>query len=100
MADTEVTQAFPGMQTTLCVAANGTEADVPSMLALAADPACNVRWVEGLNEPNTDFGSGVVPVETTLAIQRAIHGSTQAAVMGPSIVAGTPHPEGWVTGYA
>lgn len=94
----QVTQAIPGTRASLCVAANGTPDDVPTMLGMAEDPTCNVAWVEGLNEPNTDFGWGMVPVETTLAIQQAT-APAACRVMGPSIVAGMPHPEGWVTGY-
>jgi hypothetical protein len=95
----QVTAALPGTRATLCVAANGTPDDVPSLLGLADDPACNVAWVEGLNEPNTDFGWGNVPVDTTLAIQQAVDAAS-VRVMGPSIVAGMPNPAGWITGYA
>lgn len=100
---TQVTAGIPGTKATICVGANGAPDDVPTMLSLASDPACNVRYVEGLNEGNTDFGSGNVPPETQLAIQQLIWDSERPAgctVMGPSIVAGTPHPEGWIYGYA
>jgi len=98
---TQVTAAIPGTRVTLCPGANASTDDVPSMIALANDPECNVRYVEGLNEGNTDFGSGNVPPATQLAIQQAVWNSKPAncTVMGPSVVAGTPHPEGWVTGY-
>jgi hypothetical protein len=52
-----------------------------------------------LNEPNTNFGSGTVPVETTIAIQRGCSDNISNSVMGSSVVAGMPHPEGWITGY-
>lgn len=99
---TQVTAGIPGTKVALCVAANGAPDDVPTMLSLASDAACNVSWVEGLNEGNSDFGSGNVPPETQLAIQQQLWDATRPAgctVMGPSVVAGTPHPEGWITGY-
>jgi hypothetical protein len=58
------------------------------------------RWLEGLNEPNTDFGSGEVPYDQTMEVQNAAWANrANSNIMGPSIVAGTPHPEGWITGY-
>jgi len=96
----QITAALPGTEVALCVGANGTAADVPSMLDLAADPANGVRWIEGENEPNTNFGSGEVPYPVTQAVQdECWPGPAGVTVMGPSIVAGTPHPEGWITGY-
>jgi hypothetical protein len=98
----QIIAAIPGTKAAICPGANAGTDDVPSMLSLATDPSCGISWVEGLNEPNTDFGSGMVPVETTKAIQDAVWGggsSGSLEVFGPSIVAGTPHPEGWVTGY-
>jgi hypothetical protein len=85
--------AFPDTKFTVCPAANASSADVPTMLQLPH------HYVEGLNEPNTDFGSGEVPFAVTLAIQNAILDGEDEGIMGPSIVAGTPHPEGWITGY-
>lgn len=97
---TQVVAALPGTEVSICVGANGSPADVSSMLTLANDPACAIRWLEGLNEPNTNFGSGEVSVDVTKAIQDELWGSAdRAGVLGPSIVAGTPHPEGWITGY-
>jgi len=97
----QVVAAIPGTRVTLCVAANGSARDVPSMVAMQADPTCGVEWIEGLNEPNTNFGSGEVPYAETEAIQDACWTQTaqRGSVMGPSIVAGTPHPEGWIQGY-
>lgn len=90
----EIKTAIPGTKVTLCVGANGTEDDVQTMLDMPAD------WYEGLNEPNTDFGSGEVPVETTVAIQHAVwQPLPRPNVMGPSIVGGMPEPAGWVRGY-
>lgn len=97
----EIVAAIPATQVTLCVGANGSPDDVPTMCSLADDPGCGVVWIEGLNEPNTDFGSGQVPVASTKAIQDAVWSERtgDVTILGPSIVAGTPHPEGWITGY-
>ena len=90
----QIRTAFPAAVITVCVGANGSAGDVASLVTLPHD------YAEGLNEPNTDFGSGQVPVDTTLAIQDAVWAQDVASrVMGPSIVAGMPHPEGWITGY-
>jgi hypothetical protein len=84
---------FPETRFTVCPGANASAADVPTMVQLPH------KWVEGLNEPNTNFGSGEVPIATTMEIQQAILDGEDQGIMGPSIVAGTPHPEGWITGY-
>jgi hypothetical protein len=96
----QIIAAIPGTRVAICPGANAGTKDVPSMLSLATDQTCGISWVEGLNEPNTDFGSGEVPIEQTKAIQDAVwSGVGGTEVLGPSIVAGTPHPEGWITGY-
>jgi hypothetical protein len=85
---------FPDTKITLCPGANASAGDVPTMAQLPH------TWLEGENEPNTDFGSGQVPFSVTMDVQNAVWGKRRNNnVMGPSIVAGTPHPEGWVTGY-
>lgn len=85
---------FPDTIITLCPGANASPSDVATMLQLPH------TCIEGLNEPNTDFGSGVVPFAVTQAIQDDVwRGSNGRCTMGPSIVAGTPHPEGWITSY-
>ena len=97
----QIVAAFPGTRVAICPGANATPSDVSTMFALASDPATGIAWIEGLNEPNTDFGSGEVPVDTTMDIQRACWAGRREGIviMGPSIVAGMPHPEGWITGY-
>lgn len=93
----QILNVFPDTKVTICVGANGTTNDVPSMLSI---PGC--KYWEGLNEPNTDFGSGEVPTRQTMDIQNDLWTQTVGRheyVMGPSVVAGTPHPEGWITGY-
>ena len=97
---TTIVAALPGTKVAICPGANASAADVPSMISLANDPACGICWVEGLNEPNTDFGSGEVPLDQTKAIQDAVWTAREGrTILGPSIVAGTPHPEGWIRGY-
>jgi hypothetical protein len=54
----QIVAAFPGTQVALCPGANASANDVPTIMQLANDPANGVAWIEGLNEPNTDFGSG------------------------------------------
>jgi len=96
----KIVSAFPGTKVSLCPGANMNISDVETMLDLSDNPANGIIWLEGLNEPNTDFGSGQVPVETTMAIQNGVWRANSARkIMGPSIVAGMPHPEGWITGY-
>lgn len=96
----QIIAAIPGTKVAICPGADATTDDVPSMLSLANDPSCGIAWCEGLNEPNTDFGQGQVPVEQTKAIQDAVwSGKAGTEILGPSIVAGTPHPEGWIQGY-
>lgn len=92
--------AIPRTRVTMCVGANGSAADVPSMVALQADPTCGIAWLENVNEPNNDFGSGTVPVATTLQAQQLLWSTAKpGTVMGPSIIGGMPNPGGWVTGY-
>jgi hypothetical protein len=95
--------AAKGYRFTAAIAANGTADDAKAVLELAADPKYGIVMVEGINEPNTDFGSGVVPADVTIEAQRVLfagrpHGMPCA---GPSIVFGLPFPEGYITpGYA
>jgi hypothetical protein len=92
--------ALPGTQVSVCVGANGSEKDAATMIQMQHDPACNIVWLEGSNEPNTDFGSGEVPQGTTHQVQADLwHGAYKPGVVGPSVVAGTPGPGGWITGY-
>ena len=84
------------------VAANGKVADAEATLELARDPANGLVMVEGLNEPNTNFGSGEVPPQMTKDIQDYLWRNKLPGipVVGPSIVFGLPYPEGYITpGY-
>jgi len=90
-----ILDAFPETRFTVCPGANASVADVPTMMQLPH------TWAEGSNEPNNDFGSGVEPFAKTLDVQHAVlmARTVDVTIFGPSIVAGTPHPEGWVQGY-
>ena len=94
--------AATGMRFSVAIGANGGMADVPALLQLAANPANAVAMIEGLNEPNNDFGSGVIPVAATIAVQAALWAGKPAGVKvaGPSIVFGLPYPEGYIAEYA
>ena len=84
------------------VAANGNVADAEATLELARDPANGLVMVEGLNEPNTNFGSGEVPPQMTKDIQDCLWKNKLPGipVVGPCIVFGLPYPEGYITpGY-
>jgi hypothetical protein len=94
----QIRQAIPNTQTTICVCTG--EVDVASMLGLQRDTALGVKWVEGTNEPNTDFGWGTKPPGDTRKTQEVIFaGAAGGTSMGSSVVAGMPHPEGWITSY-
>jgi hypothetical protein len=92
----QIRTAFPHIDITMCIGANGTVGDVPTMIELWRRGY--VSYLEGINEPNTDFGQGMIPVDQTMEIQHQIFGYNNQA-MSPSVVAGMPHPEGWITGY-
>jgi hypothetical protein len=86
-----VKRGLPDIKVSLCVGANGSTGDAMSVAEAAAD------WLEGVNEPNTDFGQGTIPYQQTEDIQRIVKdGGPIDCIMGPSIVAGMPNPEGWI----
>lgn len=87
--------AATGTQFTMAIGANGSVSDVASMVAMTGGTGW-LKWVEGLNEPNTNFGSGAVLPATTIAIQQAVNAATGATIVGPSIVFGLPFPEGYI----
>jgi hypothetical protein len=88
--------AATGARVSVAVGGGGGMADVPSMLALAADPATGIAWAEGINEPNN---IGPVPAATTIAVQQAIKAGLPGGVVnvGPSIVFGLPFPAGYIS---
>lgn len=105
----ELVHAATGARFTICIGAGGGVADAQSIVAMAARSVAGTGWlefVEGVNEPNTNFGSGTVPADLVVAAQAvlgpvgAIAGPHPIRVLGPSIVFGLPHPGGWITpGY-
>ena len=71
-------------------------------MELARDPKYGIVMVEGINEPNTDFGSGHVPPQVTMDVQDYLWKNRIPGipVLGPSIVYGLPVPEGYISpGY-
>ena len=94
--------AAKGHRFTAGVAANGNVDDAEATLELARDPANGILMVEGINESNTNFGSGEVPPNITNAVQDCLWKGKIAGipVAGPSIVFGLPYPEGYISpGY-
>jgi len=94
--------AAAGHRFTGGVAANGTVADAEATMELARDPKYGIVMVEGINEPNTDFGSGHVPPQVTMDVQDYLWKNKIPGipVLGPSIVYGLPVPEGYISpGY-
>ena len=100
--------AATGSRFTLAIGANGSAADIPGMVDIVQDSISTglnyVKWVEGLNEPNNDFGSGTIPIATTTSVQSSLYQQIHAItsnvpVAGPSIVFGLAYPDGWLTGY-
>ncbi len=91
--------AAVGVRFTIAIGSGGSVADVPGILRLAVNPANGIIQIEGVNEPN---GQSPVAVADTVAAQRALWAGKPPGVRvaGPSIVIGTPFPEGWITGYA
>ncbi len=97
-----------GSPFTIAIAADGKLTDVPGMVSIVKDSVSSglnyVEGVEGLNEPNNNFGSGTIPVETTLAVQTALYQQVHAVapnvnVVGHRLLSACRIPEGWLTGY-
>lgn len=91
-----------GAKFSVAIGANGSMGDAASLCALATSSEAGSKWlawVEGLNEPNNDFGSGVILASFTAAVQEALSAGVPIAVwlVGPSIVFGLPRPEGYIT---
>jgi hypothetical protein len=94
--------AAKGHRFTAGVAANGNVDDAKATLELARDPANGIVMIEGVNESNTNFGSGEVSPQITRDVQKTLwDGRVDGIpVAGPSIVFGLPYPEGYITpGY-
>ena len=99
--------AATGARFTVAIGAGGGVAHAASMVTMAQTSNAGTGWlrmVEGVNEPNTDFGSGTIPVADVIAAQNVLSagvapltGPHPVLVAGPSIVFGLPFPEGYIT---
>ena len=89
---------------TIAIGANGSPADATA-LAAVADSVNSENWlaaIEGINEPNNDFGFGPINQDLVVGAQMELDkaGDVDLRVMTPSVVFGLPHPGGWITpGY-
>lgn len=97
-----------GAPFSIAIGANGGANDIGGIVAIVQDSISSgmnyVKWVEGINEPNMNFGSGVIPVATTASVQMSlyqqIHAITSSvAVAGPSVVFALPNPENSLNSY-
>ncbi|HEY8967414.1 MAG TPA: carbohydrate binding domain-containing protein [Candidatus Methylacidiphilales bacterium] len=100
--------AATGSPFTIAIGSNGSANDIPGIVSIVQDSISSglnyVKWVEGLNEPNNNFGSGTIPIATTASVQSSLYAQIHAItsdveVAGPSIVFGLPDPENWLTAY-
>lgn len=87
---------------TMAIGAGGGMDAAVSLCAVAVASEATSKWlarVEGINEPNNNFGSGAIPAIVTAGVQEALAAGVPPAVVlaGPSIVFGLPHPEGYIT---
>jgi hypothetical protein len=86
-----------GAKISLAIGAGGTDSDAKAMATwLGTTITPWLGWIEGVNEPN---GQSPVALPVTEAAQADLPTATGATIMGPSIVIGLPHPEGWITNY-
>jgi hypothetical protein len=97
-----------GSPFSIAIGANGKTNAIGGMVKIVQDSERSglhyVRWVEGINEPNMDFGAGKVTPAATVAMQtqlfQQVHAATPAvSVVGPSIVFGLPNPAAYLTKY-
>lgn len=89
--------AGTGAKISLAIGQGGTDSDAKALKTwLGTSLAPWLGWLEGINEPN---GVAPVAVADAEAAQADLPTATGAVLMGPSIVVGTPHPEGWISGY-
>jgi len=95
----QIQALLPGTETAIALGVGASTNDVPSAQRLAADPSCHVKWIEGINEPNLDFGWGTVLPADTLAVQKALFANKPCLVMGASIAVALPHPENTIRAY-
>jgi hypothetical protein len=98
----QAVHAATGAPFSVAIGAGGSAADATSIVAMAAASAASanpwLRQVEGINEPNNDFGSGSVPQATVLDAQHILATAPASVlVAGPSVVFGLPYPGGYIT---
>lgn len=101
--------AATGSRFNVAIGGGGGVVDATSIASMASASSLSDGWldmVEGQNEPNTDFGSGQIPPDVTVAGQKILAAGAAATignphparVLGPSVVFGFPFPEGWIVG--
>lgn len=100
--------AATGDRFTVCIGANGGIVDAQNLADMAIASSQSDGWIvaiEGVNEPNNrDFNGNRVDPAVTLACQKILwqagvqtrRNKYPVRVLGPSIVAGSPYPEGWI----
>jgi hypothetical protein len=97
-----------GSPFTIAIAADGGQGDVPGIVSIVQDSVSSglnyVKWAEGINEPNNNFGSGTTPIATTASVQTSLYQQIHAitpnvTVAAPSIIFGLPNPGAWLTSY-
>ena len=97
-----------GSPFSIAIAANGNTNAIGGILRIVRDSESSglhyVRWVEGINEPNTDFGSGTISNSAILFTQEQLYRQVRAVapklpVVGPSIVFGLPRPDAYLAHY-
>lgn len=97
-----------GASFSLAIAVEGNTADIPGIVDIVQDSVSSglnhVKWVEGINEPNTDWGQGVTPVATTASVQASLNQQVGAVapnvlVAGPSLIFSLPTPDTSLTSY-
>lgn len=98
----QAVHAATGSPFSVAIGAGGGAPDATSIVAMAAASAASaspwLRQVEGINEPNNDFGSGSMPTATVLDAQHILATAPSSVqVAGPSVVFGLPFPEGYIT---
>jgi len=97
-----------GSPFTIAIGAGGTANDIPGLVTITQDSVNNglnyAKWIEGINEPNTNFGSGTIPVATTSSVQASLYSQIHAVtsnvpVEEPSVVFGLPSPASYLNTY-
>lgn len=97
-----------GSPFTISIGASGGSADIPGIVNLVQDSVSSglnyVKWVEGINEPNMNFGYGTTTAATTASVQTSLFQQVRAVtstvkVAGPSIAFTLPNPENSIANY-